>query len=127
MFLHISDNMTIEDVQDRFRECFPFLDIVFYRNPHKRGQASEKSDEIRPEEKLADVRSNHYNGVLEIKSWYSVARVEQELKENFGLYAQVLRKDDNGHWVQTTVSDTYTLADQVQFSVEALQQNSNVF
>jgi hypothetical protein len=121
MFLHISDNMTIEDVQDRFRECFPSLDIVFYRKPHKREQASEKSDEMRPMEKLADIRSNHYNGVLEIKSWYSVARVEQELKEIFGLNAQIFRQDETGRWIQTTSSDAYTLADQMCISFDALQ------
>lgn len=120
MFLHISDTMTVEEVQDRFRECFPLLDIAFYHTPHKKGRPREKSDEVHPDERIAYIRDNHYNGVLEIKSWYSVARVEKELKEQFGLYAQVCRRDSDGRLVQTTLSDDFTLADQARLSLDTV-------
>jgi hypothetical protein len=104
--------MTIEDVQDRFRDCFPLLDIVFYRNPYKKGKPSDKNEEFPPHERITYIRDNHYNGVLEIKSWYAVAKVEQELKELFGLNAHIVRKDADNRWMPTTLRADDTLADQ---------------
>lgn len=120
MFLHISDTMTIEEVQDRFRECFPSLDIVFYSNPYKKGKSFDKNEEIHPNERIAYVRDNHYNGVLEIKSWYAVAKVEQDLKELFGLNAHIIRRDGDDRLLPVTLRDDYTLADQAGFYSVAL-------
>ena len=114
MFLHISDAMTIEEVQDRFRECFPSLDIVFFRTPHKKGQRVDRSQEVSPRERIAYIRDSHYNGVLEIKSWYAVAKVEQDLKELFGLNAHIFLKSAGDRWMPATLRDDYTLADQAR-------------
>ena len=112
MFLHISDNMTVEEVQDRFRECFPSLDIAFYRAPYKKGKPSDKADEFYPQERIAYIRDNHYNGVLEIKSWYPVAKVEHELKELFGLHAYIFRRAADNGLTATSLRSNCTLADQ---------------
>jgi hypothetical protein len=120
MFLHISDTMTVEEVQDRFRECFPLLDTGFYRTPYKKGRPSDKNEEIHPHERIAYIRDNHYNGVLEIKSWYAVAKVEQDLKELFGLHAHIVRKDVDDRWMPATLRHDTTLADQAGFYSVAL-------
>ena len=62
--------------------------------------------------RIADVRKDHYNGVLEIKSWQTTAKIEKELKEVFGLHAQVFRQDGKNGWVQTSLSDDFTLQQQ---------------
>ena len=114
MFLHISDTMTVEEVQDRFRECFPLLEIVFYREPLKKETYLNKEEEVASGERIAYIRDNHYNGALEIKSWYAVARVKQELKELFGLYAHIFRKDTEDGWMATLLRDNCTLSHQSQ-------------
>jgi hypothetical protein len=117
MFLHIDDTMTIEEVQDRFQECFPLLKLEFFSEGHKRFAASDKRFQYRGNRRLGQIRSNHYKGVLEIKSWYTVAKVEKQLKDLFGLYAQVFRSAPDGRWVQTSFSDDLTLKDQNDLSI----------
>ena len=117
MFLHIADTMSIADVQERFAECFPFLKIEFYSQTHKRFAETESGYQIPPPTPLADVRSRHANGVLEIKSWHTVAKVEKELKDLFGLNAQVFRTGPDGSWIQTSLSDNLTLQEQSEIAM----------
>ena len=112
MFLHIEDRMSIEEVQDRFSECFPFLKVEFYSNPHRKFQPSAKSHQQDKKKRIRDIRQKHDDGVLEIKSWHTVASVEKRLKEYFDLNVQVFCRDANGAWIQTTSSDCLTLYEQ---------------
>lgn len=112
MFLPIHDNLSLEEVQERFTDCYPFLRIKFYSVAHKRYQPTDKTYALDSKKKIGDVRNVHNNGALEIKSWHTVALVEKELKDEFGLNAQILRSDRKGQWTQTSLSDTLTLAEQ---------------
>lgn len=116
MFLHIHDQLILSEVQERFTECFPSLKLEFYSEQHKRFEPTEKAFHLNNRLRVGDVRSNHQNGALEIKSWYTVARVEKELSESYGLNAQVFRCNKDGRWVQTSLSDSLTLAEQSEFS-----------
>ena len=118
MFLQIDDSLSVEDVQDRFSDCYPFLRLKFYSAAHKRFRPSEEACVINGKEKIGDVRKLHANGVLEIKSWYTVARVEEELKERFGLNAQIFRRNPKGEWIQTSLSDALTLAEQSEMGYD---------
>jgi hypothetical protein len=119
MILQIFDSLTIEEVQERFNECFPYLKLAFYSKPHKIFQPSDDGDEYISKIRLSDIRKNHDNGVLEIKSWYKTARVEADLKEYFDLNAQVLRLDlKSNSWVQTYLSDNLTLKEQTMLAKE---------
>ena len=119
MFLHIVDSMTIEEVQDRFNECFPFLTIEFFSVPHKRFQSTDNRYRYGPKEMIGNIRTNHTKGALEIKSWFTVARVEKELWDNYGLHAQIYRLSPDGEAVQTSASDEFTLQEQSQMVLEA--------
>lgn len=119
MFLHIVDSMTVEEVQDRFNECFPFLTIEFFSVPHKRFQSTDVQFRFDPKEQIGDIRTNHTKGAMEIKSWFTVARVEKELWEKYGLHAQIYRLSPDGEAVQTTTSDEFTLHEQSQMVMES--------
>lgn len=121
MFLQIYDSMTVEEVQDRFTECFPFLKIEFYSKPHKKFEASDKTYLYHKKMLIGDIRKKHIDGSLEIKSWFTTARVEKELKDIYGLNAQIFRWDRNS-WIQTSLSDEFTLQQQSQFAVEPINQ-----
>lgn len=105
MFLHISDRMTIEEVQDRFHECFPYLELFFSPHPCKKTVLSDRAAQLGKNDRIEYVRQYHYNGVLEIKSWFSVAKVEKDLKELFDLNAHIFRVDENGQLADADPND----------------------
>lgn len=118
MYLQIHDNMRIEELQERFSICFPQLWIEFFFRSHKKGKPSDSKHKVKPDKLLGDIRTNHTNGALEIKSWYTVAKVEQELKDNFGLNAQVYRWDVRHQFIQTVESDNLTLSEQCELGLD---------
>lgn len=118
MFLHIHDQMTLGELQDRFTDCFPFLKLEFYAVAHKRFEPSDLEYQLKSRQYVGEVRKTHQNGALEIKSWYTVARVEKDLKEQYGLHAQVFRSNAKGEWVQTSASDFLTLEEQSAFGYD---------
>ena len=124
MFLHLDDSMTIEEVQDRFNECFPYLKIAFYSQPHNKFESSGKEFQYSEKTRIIDIRKKHNNGVMEIKSWYTTAKVEQELKELFDVNVQVFRYDMNGNWIQSTFSDELTLRQQSDIALDANASHS---
>jgi len=120
MYLQITDFMTIGEVQDRFNECFPFLDIAFYSKPHELYEGSDKKYKYSNKIRISNIRRRHVNGVLEIKSWDTIATVEKKIKEVFDLNAQIFRYDAIGCWIQTTLSDNLTLKQLSQFATDSL-------
>lgn len=122
MFLKIVDTMMVEELQDRFSQCFPFLKIEFYSKPHKRFEPTDNRFVIPGKERISSIRKNHTNGVMEIKSWHSVAKVEKEMKDRFGLNIQIFRTSPDGTWVQTADSDELTLQDQNELANRLLSR-----
>src|SRR5215203_1939385 len=117
MFLQINDTMTVEEVKDSFTECFPFLKIELYSKAHKRHQPTHERYAYPNKEKIGNIRKNHTNGALEIKSWYTVMKVEKELEDLYGLHVQVFRGSPEGVWIQTSESDELTLQEQNDLAV----------
>ena len=119
MYLKINDQMTVEEVEDRFNECFPYLRIAFYSRPHKKFEPTDKQFRYHGYMKLEDIRTKHTNLAIEIKSWFTVSMVESMLKHEFGLNAQVFRSEGEGNFIQTTLSDSLTLHQQSELSMNA--------
>ena len=110
MLLEIDDTKTIGDLEERFSLCFPQLKIEFYNMPHHWQENSETRFKIESTELIGNIRKNHNPGVLEIKSWHKTGEVEQNLKKQFGLNAQIFYRDNNNNWKQSIHSDGMTLA-----------------
>lgn len=115
MLLHIEDHKRIEDLQDHFNECFPYLKLEFYKTSHKWLQECEKSNLIDSTALIGGVRQKHLSGPFEIKSWYKTGKVEQDLRERYGLNAQIFRMHKTG-WIQTSYSDDLTLKQQSEIA-----------
>jgi hypothetical protein len=115
MILIIHDKLTIEDLQERFSLCFPYLKIEFYKKPYHCKAASSENDRIDPKCRIGDVRKNHNLGQLEIKSFNLIGKVENEFKDRFGLYIQIYR-NKNGGWIQTKSTESCLLKEQGSFS-----------
>lgn len=120
MLLHISDSKTVEDLQDHFNKCFPYLKIEFYREADNHLKACDKSNLVSPYTFIGEIRKNPYSGTLDIKSWDKTSKVKQEFKDIFGLTIQVFRLH-KGEWIPTTYSDELTLKQQYELSKELVQ------
>lgn len=122
MRLHIDDRLKVRELQERFQKCFPLLKLAFYTKPHKRFQATDDEFLLNAEDMVGDIRHKGENGFLEIKSWYTTARVERELEERFGLHVQIFRQRPDGTWLQTSSSDDLTLYEQSELNNFLLRQ-----
>ena len=107
MLVHIHDNLMVSDLQERFSKCFPSLKIEFYTKSHSLIERSGDKDWISPSKNIGQIRQNLSEGALEIKSWYTVAKVEKDFSEKFGLNVQVFRSE-NGEWVSTCKTNKLT-------------------
>ena len=116
--LHITRNRLIDDVQQDFNRHYPFLKIEFYEKPGSIKGSLKFDTWISPSKNDGQVRRNHIEGVLEIKSWYTVGKVEKEFSDKFGLNVQVFR-EENGGWVQTGKTDKFTLREQQEMTRHA--------
>jgi hypothetical protein len=118
MLLHIDDTWTVSDVQDAFSRCFPGLRIAFCKKPPFYKEATPCTTAIEGNQRIGAIRKTHGAGYLEILSWYTVARLEKEFREQFGLPVQVFRKEQ-GKWMQTSSTDNYTLRQQSEMAQQA--------
>ena len=101
MYLQIHDNMTVEAVSDRFSECFPNLKVEFFDAGNGNAGNEEPGLVYSSTSKISAIRKIHRAGVLEIKSWYTVAKVQKLLRDQFGLYVQILRRAPGGKWIES--------------------------
>ena len=118
MILNIHDNLTVEDLQDRFSLCFPNLKIEFYKKPHRWKASSSEENRIDPKSRIGDIRKKRYQGQIEIKSFDLSGKVENEFRDRFDLNVQIFR-NENGEWIQTTSTDACSLTEQGSFSEHA--------
>jgi hypothetical protein len=115
MLLHIDDTWTVSDVQDAFSRCFPGLRISFTKKGPFYKETAPYGTTIEGNQRIGAIRKTHGAGYLEILSWYTVARLEKEFREQFGLPVQVFRKEQ-GKWMQTSSTDNYTLRQQSEMA-----------
>ncbi len=111
MKLIINDTISIFEIQDQFSKKYPFLKIEFFSQPHDIHVGSRKENLIPANLQLKDCRKKHNEGTIELEPETTVAQLEKQFQEIFGLYIQVFRKSGNV-WIETTVTDDWTFAKQ---------------
>lgn len=125
MLLLIDDRLLIEDVQERFSDCFQALKIEFYSAANRDGNRYSDEYLINPKCRIRDIRRTHVSNLYEIKSWDTVNKVETDFKKIYGLNAKVFRHED-GSWIEANDSEYATLQQQNSISQnvrrEMLQQ-----
>lgn len=110
----IFNTMTLQELQAKFNDHFPYLKLEFFAEKHKAGEGSDKNQMI-PSEWDATVKLSDIQPPDEVQNWevtgeMTAAQLERDLEMEFGLNAQVFRKSGNT-WLETTTSDNETLAD----------------
>ena len=111
MKIEINDHRKIFALQKEFNEMFPYLKIEFFSKPHKVGAPSSKKILKHPGKTIGQCRLIHNKGTLTIIPSMTVAELEQNFNEVYGLSVQVFRKSGKV-WLETTVTDGWTLEEQ---------------
>ncbi|HRH02038.1 MAG TPA: hypothetical protein PLI68_03790 [Bacteroidia bacterium] len=111
MLVTINDRRKISAIQEEFNSVFPFLKLEFFSKPHKPGAASSKKFVKNNSKTLGECRTIHTKGHLVINAAMTVNDLEQRFSDIYGLAVQVFRKSGRV-WLETTVTDGWTLAEQ---------------
>lgn len=111
MKIKINDKRKISAIQEEFTAMFPYLKVEFFAKPHNIGGASSRKIMKQPTKTLGECRTIHNDGTITITPDMTVAELEQNFLEIYGLSIQVFRKSGNA-WLETTVTDAWTLEKQ---------------
>ena len=109
MFLFISKDKTIHDVQQSFSSKYPFLKLEFYkRDTTNPALTIEKHLSHSITLKAAGLKED---GLIDIRNDLTVADLEKIFLTKFGLNVQVSRKSGI-IWLETTMTDKWSLEKQ---------------
>jgi hypothetical protein len=111
MQLKIDDNQSIADIQAVFARNFPYLKLEFFSIHHESGQGTAGKYLIIPTKHIGQCRTNQHTGTIFITPGMTVEKLEKEFRNVYGLAVQVFRKSGNV-WLETTVTDSWTLQKQ---------------
>ncbi|NJL76438.1 MAG: hypothetical protein HC892_16895 [Saprospiraceae bacterium] len=108
----IHDNRTLREIQIEFQSYFPFLKIEFYDAQHTAGEGSPPCQQIFDLSRtIRDIKRARTAGEININDNLKVSTLEQSFYELYGLNVQVFR-NSCGVWLQTTITDHWTLGEQ---------------
>jgi hypothetical protein len=111
MKLYIDPNMTVNDVQKSFKEEFPYIKLEFFNKKAFSNNDYSAKNIVIGKTKIADIQAKAKAGEIEIGREMKVNELEDILKKQFNMAAQVFRKSGN-LWLETTMTDHWTLDQQ---------------
>ena len=111
MKIIINDRRKIYAIQKEFNNIFPYLKIEFFAKPSKPGAASSKKMMNHSSKQIGECRTVHNNGTITITPNMTVAELEQNFNDVYGLSVEVFRQSGNA-WLETTVTNGWTLQKQ---------------
>jgi hypothetical protein len=112
MYLEITGERLISDIQKDFGAVYPFLKIEFFKNGKVRRDRYPVNQLIPGSQPLKNAWNyKKDNGTLTIDEGMTVTGFENALMDQFGLSAQVFRRSGN-LWLETTITDYWTLKQQ---------------
>jgi hypothetical protein len=120
MMLYITPTRLISEVQSEFNHAFPFLKLEFFQNKFRLQSNIKQEIKMSPASRIGDCQSFISEGEIEITKKMKGRELEQKLKDQFGLIAQIFRRSGN-LWLQTTMTDSWTLEKQNEHGMELSQ------
>lgn len=105
-------------IKEAFNRKFPFLRIEFFNKPHEAGEPTPELNRVHDNTMLGNVTGALKEGFINISADNTVAEVEQNFQQQFGLPVQIFRKQKNV-WIETTRTDSLTLGVQNEKGREA--------
>ncbi|MFP5470823.1 MAG: hypothetical protein ACLGGV_04445 [Bacteroidia bacterium] len=117
----ISDDKSLKQLKEEFQGKFPHLSINFYQKAHKTSEGNTNEQMLDENLTIATVRTIHNEGDMSIDGHLKTSTFEQQFRDKFGVNVQVFRKAKD-IWLQTTVTDHWTLAEQERAALEYEQR-----
>jgi hypothetical protein len=117
MEIVIDQTKKLSEIQTAFSKRYPLLKIEFYNHSHIAGEGSPKASSIDSHLSIEEAQNKKTEGLLHIQDLMTVAELEAAFYNTFGISAQVFRKSGK-LWLQTTVTDHWTLAEQNRKAME---------
>jgi hypothetical protein len=110
----------LSEIQDIFKEKFPFLKIEFFKNENKKSVGPLRDQLVNPEKTVGEISVNKVGVTILFEVGTQVSHLEKDFKEKLGLFVQVFRRSGNV-WLQTTRTVEWTLGDQNEHGREMSQ------
>ncbi len=109
--MQINNERSIAEIKEEFNLIFPYLKLEFFTKLHCQGEASLLKFKISSQKKLKEFRKQTTEGDIAISPEMTVADLEQQFRNEFGIGIQVFRKS-GGIWLETILTDSWTLFEQ---------------
>lgn len=122
MKLQIDAQTKIKDVQQKFTEVYPFLKVEFYKEPFGK-KVSAINERLSPDRII--IEEGFKSGSIDICRHRTVAALEKEFYEKFGIALLVSRKSGN-NWIATSKNGDKTLKAQNQLGKAVSSQQPGV-
>ena len=125
MELFFSSESTIREINKGFQKRFPFLKLEFYRQQAKTEQYKYWKDKLSAHVTLKETGSKLIPAMIKIDPIDTVDELEQRLRNNYGLFVQVLRKSGDV-WLETVQTNDFTLERQNSIGATVPKQRYNI-
>ncbi|MCX6285003.1 MAG: hypothetical protein NTW31_12305 [Bacteroidetes bacterium] len=110
MKIVINNHRKIFAIQEEFSVMFPELKIVFHAKPSSQGGVPSSKLVVHSSRKLQDCRSISREGTIEVMQTMSISDLKGNLRDIFGLSAEIFRKAENGE-DEKPISGKHTLGE----------------
>lgn len=117
----LTPTTSVDEIKAAFSQLFPFLKWEFFTVPHVSKQGNTKKEMIVNNPKVSELTSIHNECTLAFTDQTTVQALEKQMEESFGLHVQVFRRSGN-IWLETTVTDEWTLEFQNEQGRELSEQ-----
>jgi hypothetical protein len=111
MNLHITPNRLISEVQQEFNKAFAFLKLEFFSKKALLHADYSASQLVKTDKRLSEIQLKPAEGEIDVQGQMRVIDLEEKLRDQFNLAAQVFRKSGKV-WLETTMTDEWTLEQQ---------------
>lgn len=120
MKLRINGNKRVVDIVEEFQHAFPYLNLNFYAPRNGNPVRNSRPKPFPLHAKLKEIQPGVPEGFIDISKVVSVKELERSFAEEFKLNVQVQRKSGN-IWLETTVTDSWSLEHQNNHGKEITQ------
>ncbi len=112
MYLEITPDKNIHQVQLDFQKVFPYLKLYFFTKPHKVCKGTNSKFMANNQfETMGELCTKKSEGVQSIDGNMTTWQLEHQMEEEFGLFVQVFRHSGKV-WLETSATDSLTLFEQ---------------
>lgn len=119
--MKITKEKTLKEIKDSFTSSYPGLKIEFYNNKHDGYQGSCAQNQYDDCLTIVEINSKK-DGEIILNDTDTVKEIEQKFENLFGLHIQIFRRSKE-LWLQTSITDDWTLAMQNRKGVHSIDQN----